>query len=168
MSVGREGEAARRGLLARGAAVLSAAAILGSATRPADAKDYASKREALDELDRLASVCGMRLGTVGRARSSAAVLVSRYLAALQRHRATRDDVRQRFALPKGADPGSQLGRVDEDLGGLRQSLDDLMVAYAECLPVFGDSKVVSRLAVDMVEVSKLRTVIDLWVESETA
>ncbi len=168
MSARGEGHATRRDLLFRGAAVLSTAALLGGATRPAEAKDYGSKREALDELDRLASVCGMRLGTVRRSRSSAEVLVSRYLAALQRHRSTRDDVRRRFALPKGVDPGSQLGSVDDDLGGLRQSLDDLMVAYAECLPVFGDSKVVSRLAVDMVEVSKLRTVIDLWAESEAA
>ena len=108
----------------------------------------------------------MRLGTVRRSRDTAGVLVSRFLAALRRHRATRDDVRRRFGLPKGVDPGSQLGSVDDDLPGLRQSLDDLMIAYAESLPVFGDSTVVSRLAVDMVEVSKLRTVIDLWVEAE--
>ena len=44
----------------------------------------------------------------------------------------------------------------------------LMVAYAESLPVFADSCAVSRLAVDMVEVSKLRTVVDLWVTAETA
>ena len=94
--------------------------------------------------------------------------ISRFLSALQKHRATREDVRRRFALPAGKDPGSQLGTVDDDLAGLRQSLDDLMVAYAESLPVFADSKVVSRLAVDMVAVSKLRTVIDLWVETEAA
>ena len=43
-----------------------------------------------------------------------------------------------------------------------------MTAYAESLPVFADSNTVSRLAVDMVEVSKLRTVIDLWVTAEEA
>ncbi len=131
-------------------------------------KEYATRREALDELDRLAAVCGMRLGTVGRSREGVSVLVTRFLAALSRHRAAREDVRRRFSLPPGADPGSQAAEVDADLSGLRQSLDDLMIAYAESLPVFGDSKVVSRLAVDMVEVSKLRTVIDLWVSGEAA
>ncbi len=127
-----------------------------------------TRREALDELDRLAAGCGMRLGVVRRSRVGSDVLVSRFLAALGRHRATREDVRHRFALPAGADPGSQLGEVDADLSALRQSLDDLMIAYAESLPVFGDSTVVSRLAADMVEVSRLRTVIDLWVTAEEA
>jgi hypothetical protein len=131
-----------------------------------EAKDYASRREALDELDRLAVVCGMRLGAVRGSRAGAEVLVARFLAALQAHRATREDVRRRFSLPEGADPGSQRGGVDPELAGLRQSLDDLMVAYAESLPVFADASVVSRLAVDMVGVSRLRTVIDLWVTAE--
>jgi hypothetical protein len=131
-------------------------------------KEYASRREALDDLDRLAAACGMRLGTVGRSRQGAGVLVSRFLAALGRHRTAREDVRRRFSLPPGTDPGSQAAEVDADLSGLRQSLDDLMVAYAESLPVFGDSAVVSRLAVDMVEVSRLRTVVDLWVSGEAA
>lgn len=134
----------------------------------AEAKDYASPREALDELDRLAAVCGMRLGTVRRTRGGAETLVSRFLAGLQKHRTTREDVRRRFSLPKGVDPASQVAEVDADLEGLRQSLDDLMVAYAESLPVFGDSRVVSRLAVDMVDISRFRTVIDLWVETEAA
>lgn len=164
----RDRDATRRDLLSHGAALLSAGTVLGTAALPAEAKDYTSRHEALDELDRLGAVCGQRLGTVRRSRPKADVLVSRFLAALQRHRTTRDDVRRRFGLPKAVDPGSQLGKVDDDLGGLRQSLDDLMVAHAECLPVFGDSKVVSRLAVDMVEVSRLRTVIDLWAESEAA
>jgi len=131
-------------------------------------KDYATRREALDDLDRLAAACGMRLGTVSRSRADAEVLAARFLAALGKHRTTREGVRRRFSLPPGADPGSQTGEVDADLGALRQSLDDLMVAYAESLPIFGDAEVVSRLAVDMVEVSRLRTVIDLWVGGEAA
>ena len=158
----------RRGLLGGGAALAAAAIVGGGAGRSVHAKDYASRREALDELDRLAAVCGMRLGMVRRSRAAADVLGSRFLGALRRHRATREDVRRRFALPAGADPGSQLGEVDADLTALRQSLDDLMIAHAESLPVFGDSGVVSRLAVDMVEVSRLRTVIDLWVTAEEA
>jgi len=132
------------------------------------AKDYATPREALDELDRLAALCGMRLGAVRTSRAGADTLVGRFLGALRRHHATREGVRRRFSLPAGIDPGSQVGEVDGDLTGLRQSLDDLMVAHAETLPVFGDPVTVSRLAVDMVEVSKLRTVIDLWVEAEAA
>jgi hypothetical protein len=159
----------RRDLLGRGAALAAAAIVMGAAGRASvQAKDYASKREALDELDRLAAVCGMRLGVVRRSRPGADLLAARFLAALGRHRDTREDVRHRFSLPAGAEPGSWLGEVDADLPALRQSLDDLMTAYAESLPVFGDSTAVSRLAVDMVEVSKLRTVIDLWVAAEEA
>jgi len=160
-------ETTRRDLLGGGAA-LAVTAALASGGGVVEAKDYTSRREALDDLDRLAAVCGMRLGTVRRSRAGADALVSRFLGALARHRVTREDVRRRFALPGGADPASQVGEVDADLGGLRQALDDLMVAYAESLPVFGDAHAVSRLAADMVEVSKLRTVIDLWVEAEAA
>ena len=131
-------------------------------------KDYASPPEALDALDRLAAACDRRLGAVRRSRAGADLLVTRFLAALSRHRAVREDVRHRFSLPAGAAPGLQAGEADADLPGLRQSLDDLMTAYAESLPVFADSNTVSRLAVDMVEVSKLRTVIDLWVTAEEA
>lgn len=161
------GEGTRRDLVAQAGALLAAATVLGGFPRSAEARDYTS-RGALDELDRLASVCGMRLGAVRRSRASAEFLAARFLTALLRHRATRDDVRRRFALPPGVDPASQVGSVDDDLTGLRQALDDLMVAYAESLPVFGDSRVVSRLAADMVEVSKLRTVIDLWAEAEVS
>lgn len=129
---------------------------------------YASRREAFDALDRLAGACGMRLGAVGRERLDARVLVPRFLAALTRHRVTRDDARRRLALPMGADPATQTGVVDGDLTALRQALDDLMVAYAESLPLIGDASLVSRFAVDMVEVSKLRTVVDLWAEAEAA
>ena len=153
----------------RGSAALAAAALVLRGSRGSvHAKDYASRLEALDELDRLAAVCGMRLGTVRRSRAGADALVARFLGALQRHRSAREDVRRRFSLPGGKDPASEVGEVEADLRALRQSLDDLMIAYAESLPVFGDSSVVSRLAADMVEVSKLRTVIDLWVESEAA
>ena len=51
---------------------------------------------------------------------------------------------------------------------MRQALDDLMTAYAEGLPAMADASTVARLARDMVDVSRLRTVIDLWVESEAA
>jgi hypothetical protein len=130
--------------------------------------NYATPREALDELDRLAAICGRRLGAVRTSRENAVALSDRFQTALRRHRGTREDARRRFALPPGPDPRSQAGDADGDLAGLRQSLDDLMVAYAETLPAFRDARTVSRLAVDMVEVSKLRTVIDLWVEGEAA
>ncbi len=80
----------------------------------------------------------------------------------------------RLALAKEAKLESTLGGLsDTDVATMLarlgyDSLDDLMTAYAESLPVFGDSRTVSRLAVDMVEVSKLRTVIDLWAVAEEA
>jgi hypothetical protein len=132
------------------------------------AKDYVSGREALDDLDRLASLCALRLGAVRETRAGSEVLVARFLASLERHRSTREHMRRRLALPRGASPVFEGGAVEADLPGLRQALDDLMIAYAESLPIFGDSKAVSRLATDMVEVSRLRTVIDLWVVAEEA
>ena len=161
-------EGTRRDLLARAGALVAAAGILSASPSLVEGKDYVSRREALDDLDRLAGLCGMRIGTVRRSRSGVEYLALRFLNALARHRSTREDVRRRFGLPRGAEPSSQLGVVDADLPGLRQALDDLMIGYAESLPVFGDATVVSRLAVDMVEVSKLRTVIDMWVEAEAA
>lgn len=163
-----EGVESRRGLLARAAALLAVAGLSSAGAPVASAKDYASPLEALDEIDRLAAACGVRLGALRAARSSGDVLVARFLAALDRHRSVREDVRSRFALPRGIDPATMVGEADADLAGLRQALDDLMIAYAESLPVFGHSDVVSRLAVDMVEVSRLRTVIDLWVAAEGA
>lgn len=154
--------------LIEGGALLTAAAIIGASAGKAEAKDYVSRREALDDLDRLAALCGMRLGRLRFARASAELLTTRFLADLKRYQANRDDVRRRFALPAGLDPASQLGEVEGGLKELRQALDDLMIAYAESLPVFGDAQVVSRFAIDMVDVSRLRTVIDLWVEAEAA
>lgn len=161
-------ESSRRALLTRAAALLAGAGITTALAPAVSAKDYTSRREALDEIDRLAAACGMRLGALRGARPGAEILVSRFLKALDRHRATREDVRRSFGLPSGVDPASQMGETEADLPGLRQALDDLMIAYAESLPVYGESNVVSRLAVDMVEVSRLRTVIDLWAVAEGA
>lgn len=158
----------RRELLARGIALSAMAALPAGPSSTVLAKDYASRREALDDLDRLASLCAMRLGAVRKTRPDAEVLVSRFLASLGRHRSTRDQVRRRFALSGGVSPAPEGGLVEADLPGLRQALDDLMIAYAESLPIMEDATVVSRLAIDMVEISKLRTVIDLWVVAEEA
>ena len=158
----------RRSLLSAGVGLLTAASVPGVLSSSVKAKDYVSRREALDDLDQLAALCGMRLGMVRAARPDSARLVSRFLAALENHRATREDVRRKSGLPRGLEPAEQVGEVDADLAGLRQALDDLMVAYAESLPVFGDASVVSRMAIDMVDISKRRTVIDLWAEAEAA
>jgi hypothetical protein len=157
----------RRGVLSRAAVALVAGGLLAPAAT-VRAKDYASRREALDDIDRLAAACGIRLGALGGARPGARNLVVRFLAALEGHRATREEVRTRFGLPRGLDPASQVGEAEAGLEGLRQALDDLMIAYAESLPVYGDSFAVARLAECMVEVSRLRTVIDLWAVSEGA
>jgi hypothetical protein len=163
-----EKSGARREWLKAAGVVIGGVGLVAGGAREIWAKDYASRLQALNELDRLAAVCGMRLGALRRSRTSAGPLAARFLAALSRHRATRNEVRLEFALPPGKDPALELGSVDEGLVGLRGSLDELMNAYAESLPAFGNARVVSRLAIDMVEVSKLRTVIDLWVEAEAA
>ncbi len=160
----------RRKALSGAVALLAGAAVTAvkAASSPVEARDYASRLAALDEMDRLAAICGMRLGMLRVARPNAAVLVSRFLTALGEHRSRREDIRRHFGLRAGADPESQVGEVEGDLPGLKQALDELMVAYAESLPVFGEAAVVSGLAIDMVDVSKRRTVIDLWAESEQA
>ena len=163
-----ENTESRRSLMSRAAALIVAAGLSTAAAPVALGKDYASRREALDEIDRLSAACGVRLGALRGARSGADVLATRFLAALDRHRALREEVRSRFGLPRGVDPASHVGEADADLPGLRQALDDLMIAYAESLPIYGDSEVVARLATSMVEVSRLRTVIDLWVVAEGA
>ncbi len=168
MDANLERTQSRRGLLGCAVALVAGAGLSTASAPAVIGKDYASPREALDEIDRLAVACGMRLGALRRARSGAEVLVTRFLAALDRHRALREDVRTRFSLPRGVDPASQVGEADADLSRLRQALDDLMIAYAESLPTFADSNTVSRLAAHMVEISKLRTVIDLWVVAEGA
>jgi len=158
----------RRELLRGAAGLLAATSVLGAVSSRVDAKDYGSRREALDDLDQLAALCGIRLALVRAARPNSARLVSRFLAALNGYRATREDVRRKSGLPGGLDPAAHVGEIDADLVGLRQALDDLMAAYAESLPVFGDASVVYRMAVDMVDISKRRTVIDLWAEAEAA
>lgn len=168
MKAESEASSGRRELLKSAGRMTLAAAVGAVATPLVYAKDYHSRREALDELDSLSAVCRMRLSAVRRSRSGADVLASRFQGALERHRAVRESVRRQFSLPGRAESASAAEPVDGDLGGLRQSLDDLMVAYAESLPIFGDSRVVSRLARDMVEVSTLRTVIDLWIGDEQA
>lgn len=168
MAAGFSGESSRREVLTRAAALLTGTGLTAALAPAARAKDYTSRREALDEIDRLAAACGMRLGALRGARPGVDLLVARFLGALSRHRATREEVRRSFALPPGLDPASQVGEAEADLPGLRQAFDDLMISYAESLPVYGESKVVSRLAVDMVEVSRLRTVIDLWASAEGA
>lgn len=159
-------EMARRDLFA-GVSALAALHALGSVS-PVDvlARDYVSAGEALDDLDRLASLCAMRLEAVRRDRHEADLLVSRFLSSLNEQRKTLDDVRRRFALPGPPDSPPVTEEIDSSLPDLRQALDDLMIGYAESLPAYGDAAVVSRLALDMVAVSRLRTVIDLWVVAE--
>lgn len=168
MTPGAEPAMGRRSLLRAAGGVALFGAVSGGASGVAQAKDYRSRREALDGLDSLAAVCRTRLGALKGARREADVIVPRFLDALQKHHSVRESVRRRFSLSPGEDQSPSDGDVDAGLIELRQSLDDLMVAYAETLPVFADSKVVSRLAVDMVEVSRLKTVIDLWATGEGA
>jgi len=159
-------EKARRDLFA-GVSALAALHALGSVSSvDVLARDYVSAREALDDLDRLASACVVRLEAVRRDRPNAEVLVTRFLSTLEAQGKTLDEMRRRFALPGPPDSTALKEEVDSALPDLRQALDDLMIGYAESLPAYEDAAVVSRLAVDMVAVSRLRTVIDLWVVAE--
>lgn len=167
-----EGGTDRRELLGGVLGLLASTSLLAGAAPPALARDYTSRSEALDSLDALASICRERLRAVGQARPNAGLLVSRFLARLEEHRLNREQVRRRLVAGPGAEGrGPTASRASEEraeasLIGLRQALDDLMIAYAESLPVFGDATAVSTLAVSMVDVSRLRTVIDLWVVAE--
>lgn len=125
-----------------------------------------SRKQALDLIEERAAMCRALLDGLRRSRPQATLLCERFVESLEKHRAARDAVRQRFGLPSGAPPSGPIADVDP--AGLRQALDDLMTAYAEGLPAMADASTVARLARDMVDVSRLRTVIDLWVESEAA
>jgi len=137
------------------------AAAPGLALVPAlEARDYRTAAEVLGEIERLGAGIDVRLDALAE-RPAAATFVASAKSDLARHR------RERRDLP-GAGPPAPIGPVEEpaSVGRLRADLSDLMYAHAEGLPAFRDRGAVERLAAHMIDVSRLVTIVDLWLDVE--
>lgn len=142
------------------AAVAAPIALLA---RSADARDYKDAAEVWDTLEVLAARADARLLALSRAYPPAARFVASARADLARHRVERDPLR---AMPaRSAAPPAE---IDEprSLPKLRESLADLMHAHAEGLPALRREDAVRRLGEHMVDLSRLVTVVDLWIAAE--
>jgi hypothetical protein len=132
-------------------------AALPAAAAPAFARDYASEAEVLDAIDVLSAEVAARLDAIARKVPRASAFAASARADLVRHRAERGAPGDRKA-PKLDEPAS--------LPRLRTALQELVHAHAEGLPALARGATVQRLAEHMVDLSRLLTVVDLWLEAE--
>lgn len=122
------------------------------------ARDYAGAAEVLAAIDALSETLERRLVALARVLPSSSAFVGSARADLARHR------RERGARTAGLG-----GDVEEprSLARLKSAFEELMHAHAEGLPALrGDAARVQRLAAHMVDLSRLATVVDLWIEQE--
>lgn len=141
----------RRGLL-RALAVLPASAVPASVS----ARDYTSAREVMETIEALSAAVEARLQAILRVVPRSAAFVASVRADLARHRRQRGTAAHPpVHVP---DPGS--------LPRLRAALEELMHAHAEGLPALGNGTAVERLGAHMVDLSRIVTVVDLWIEME--
>lgn len=157
-------DAARRGLLKA-----LALAPLGAVALPSrlGATEYATAAEALGAVDRLEADVAARLAAIAKAVPAARPFTASVLADHERHRAARARVRRRLGLPPGS-AGPAKPADPTSLGGLRAAQESLVYAHAEGLPALGDPLAVDTLARNLVDLSRHLTVIDLWIEAESA
>jgi hypothetical protein len=150
----------RRGVL-RALAALPVAATLPSPS--AEARDYTGPGEVFAAVESFSRVVEARLEAILRRVPGARAFVRSAAADLVRHRAQREALAI-YRAPK-ATAGSH---VDDaaSLPGLRESLVELMYAHAEGLPALRDGDAVARLTAHMIDLSRLVTVVDLWLEAE--
>jgi hypothetical protein len=149
----------RRGLLAALAAIPA-----GVLTREAAAAEYKDPAEVLRAIDRLAQSADARLGALAQAFPPAAAFVASARRDLARHWTSR----ARLFRGEPADipaPDASLPQP-RSLPLLRTAIEELMHAHAEGLPALGDRQHVQHLAEHMVDLSRLLTVVDLWIEME--
>jgi hypothetical protein len=124
--------------------------------------------EPFADLDRRSAALEQRLDALVRALPSARAFVDSARADLQRHARER----AALALARGwRTPSPPPAAVEVDrprsLPLLKAAFEDLMHAVAESLPSGrGDKELVERLARQMIDLSRLATVVDLWIEQE--
>lgn len=124
------------------------------------------RREFFDDLDRLERLCANATEPLRGTSPESRRLVESFEATWRRHRAARARWRATFGLrPAGGDLGVE-AEPDLTLPDVLQRLDDLMNRYAEGLPTLGRAAAVDAFARQMVEISRQRTVIDLWIRAE--
>jgi hypothetical protein len=140
----------------RGALGLLAA--LPAVATPAFAREYATETELLATIDTLSAEVAARLDALARAVPRARAFVASATADLARHR------RERGGAGKPVPPASL--EQATSLPRLRTALESLMHAHAEGLPVLADGAHVQRLAGHLIDLSRLLTVVDLWMEGE--
>lgn len=128
---------------------------LGTAA-PVAGRGDTGEGPALDAIDTLSAEAAVRLAAIAVAWPRAAAFASSASADLARHRHERRAEQAR--APKPEQPAS--------LPRLRAALEALMYAHAEALPAIANRSMVRRLAEHMVDLSRLLTVVDLWLESE--
>jgi hypothetical protein len=150
----------RRGVLR----ALAAAPLAAWAGR-AEARDYTSAVEVLDEIDRLEADLDRRLARVAAAGAFAASVH----AAHERHREERAELRRRLRLPAprpAAAPAAPATPTPFDVESLRALAQDLVHAHAEGLPALGDAAAVDTLARHMVVDARHLAIIQMWGEAE--
>jgi len=121
----------------------------------------------LDTIDRGEVEVAGRLAAIARAVPGAQAFAGSVAADRARHRADRDKLRHRLKLPASSAP-IPAAEPDLSLAGLREAQQRLVHAHAEGLPALGDAGAVAVLARHMVDASRQLTVIDLWLEAESA
>lgn len=129
--------------------------------RSAPARDRSGSDELMIQLDALSLALERRLAALSQALPSSAAFARSARADLARHRRERGS-RARGEVASGA--------VEEprSLARLKSAFEELTRAHANGLPaVRGDHGLVQRLAEHMVDLSRLTTVVDLWIEQES-
>jgi hypothetical protein len=121
------------------------------------AREYASQAEVLDAIDGLSAEVAARVDAIARKAPRASAFAASARADLARHRAERGETRDGKA-PRLDEPAS--------LPRLRSALQELVHVHAEGLPALTRGATVQRLAAHMVDLSRLLTVVDLWLEAE--
>lgn len=126
-----------------------------------------TRRQLLDHLDALETAASGAVATLARRDSESAYLVTRFQEVYKAHRSNRMRWRSRFsASHSSSDAQASLATDALTLNEVRDRLDELMNAYADGMPLLANSAAVAEFARMMVEISKQRTVVDVWATSE--
>jgi hypothetical protein len=139
-----------------------AAAPLAALAGRAEARDYTSAVEVLDEIDRLEADLDRRLARVAAAGAFAASVHEDH----ERLRRERSALRRRLRLSASREVVVPATPPPIDVESLRAVAQDLVHAHAEGLPALGDAAAVDTLARHMVVDARHLAVLQMWGESE--
>ena len=140
---------------------MAAAPLVAWAGR-AEARDYTSAVEVLDEIDRLEADLDRRLARVPAAGGFAASVHADH----ERQRGERSALRRRLRLSAARSAAAPATPPPIDVESLRSLAQDLVHAHAEGLPALSDAAAVDTLARHMVVDARHLAIIQMWGESE--